>query len=180
MATIGFVGLGNMGGPMAANLVKAGHVVNGFDLSQAAKDHLKEAGGTPVETLAEVASGADVIVTMLPAGAHVRKVYTGEDGLFAHARAGTLMIDSSTIDVESARAVASAAEVAGMAMVDAPVSGGVTGAPARSPSWSAGPTRPSPPPGPISTSWARRLSMRAGRATARLPRSATTCCSASR
>jgi 3-hydroxyisobutyrate dehydrogenase len=128
MATIGFVGLGNMGGPMAANLVKAGHVVNGFDLSQAAKDHLKEAGGTPVETLAEVASGADVIVTMLPAGAHVRKVYTGEDGLFAHARAGTLMIDSSTIDVESARAVASAAEVAGMAMVDAPVSGGVTGA----------------------------------------------------
>ncbi|WP_417770580.1 3-hydroxyisobutyrate dehydrogenase [Stappia sp.] len=128
MATIGFIGLGNMGGPMAINLVKAGHKVCGLDLSPDAKARLKEAGGTPVGSIAEAVASADVVVTMLPAGAHVRKVYTGDDGILAHARPGTLLIDSSTIDVESARAVAAAAEKAGMPMVDAPVSGGVAGA----------------------------------------------------
>ncbi|WP_306027601.1 3-hydroxyisobutyrate dehydrogenase [Stappia sp. MMSF_3263] len=128
MATIGFIGLGNMGGPMAINLVKAGHKVCGLDLSPDAKARLKEAGGMPVDSVAEAVASADVVVTMLPAGAHVRKVYTGDDGILAHARPGTLLIDSSTIDVESARAVAAAAETAGMPMVDAPVSGGVAGA----------------------------------------------------
>ena len=128
MARIGFVGLGNMGGPMAANLVKAGHEVKGLDLSDEARARLAEAGGTPVTSIAEIAADAEVIVTMLPAGAHVRKVYGDEDGIFAHAKAGTLLIDSSTIDVDSARAVAEGARAAGMAMVDAPVSGGVGGA----------------------------------------------------
>ncbi len=128
MAKVGFIGLGNMGGPMAANLVKAGHEVRGLDLSAEAKARLVEAGGKTADNLAELASDADVIVSMLPAGAHVRKVYAGEDGILAHARPGTLLIDSSTIDVESARFVAAAAEKAGMPMVDAPVSGGVGGA----------------------------------------------------
>lgn len=125
MARIGFVGLGNMGGPMAANLVKAGHEVRGLDLSEEARARLAEAGGTPVTSIKDMASEADVIVTMLPAGAHVRKVYGDDDGIFAHARSGTLLIDSSTIDVDSARAVAEGARAAGMSMVDAPVSGGV-------------------------------------------------------
>ncbi|NRG18403.1 3-hydroxyisobutyrate dehydrogenase [Rhizobiales bacterium] len=128
MATIGFIGLGNMGGPMAANLVKAGHDVRGLDLSEEAKAGLKEAGGTPVGSIAEAVSQADAVVTMLPAGDHVRAVYTGDDGILAHARPGTLLIDSSTIDVDSARAVAQAAADADMPMVDAPVSGGVAGA----------------------------------------------------
>lgn len=128
MATIGFVGLGNMGGPMAANLVAAGHTVYGLDLSPDARARLKDAGGNPVESVAEAVASADVVVTMLPAGTHVRKVYGGETGILANARPGTLLIDSSTIDVDSARAVAKDAAAAGMAMVDAPVSGGVAGA----------------------------------------------------
>lgn len=125
---IGFVGLGNMGGPMAANLVKAGHEVLGFDLSEAAVSALVDAGGKAAATVAELAAACDVIVTMLPAGAHVRKVYGGEGGIFESAKPGTLMIDSSTIDVESARAVAAEATEKDMLMVDAPVSGGVGGA----------------------------------------------------
>ncbi len=129
MATkIGFIGLGNMGGPMAVNLVKAGNDVVGFDLSEAALATLEEAGGSRVATVADVAKASDVIVTMLPAGAHVRKVYMEEGGILENAKPGTLMIDSSTIDVDSARAVASAAADKGMLMVDAPVSGGVGGA----------------------------------------------------
>src|SRR5690606_26294972 len=128
MATVGFIGLGNMGGPMAVNLIRAGHKVVGLDLSEAARARLKEAGGTAVEQIAEAVGMADAVVTMLPAGKHVREVYTGEGGVLAHARPGTLLIDSSTIDVESARLVAAAAEAAGMIMVDAPVSGGVGGA----------------------------------------------------
>ena len=128
MATIGFIGLGNMGGPMAANLIKAGHKVAGFDLSGDAVDRLIEAGGTKAPTVAEAVAKADVVVTMLPAGKHVRTVYAGEGGILEHARPGTLLIDSSTIDVQSARDVAAAASAAGMQMVDAPVSGGVGGA----------------------------------------------------
>ena len=128
MATIAFIGLGNMGGPMAANLVKAGRTVRGVDLNP---DHLAraaEAGVHPAASLAEAVTGADAVVTMLPAGPQVRAVYAGVAGVFAHARAGTLLIDCSTIDVGTTRDVAAAAADKGLAMVDAPVSGGVGGA----------------------------------------------------
>ena len=125
---IGFIGLGNMGGPMAANLLKAGHEVTGFDLTKPALDALAKAGGKPAPGAAAAVAGAEMIVTMLPAGPHVRQVYTGEGGLLAAAKPGALLIDSSTIDVESARAVAKAAAERGFDMLDAPVSGGVGGA----------------------------------------------------
>ncbi|KJS38279.1 MAG: 3-hydroxyisobutyrate dehydrogenase [Rhodospirillaceae bacterium BRH_c57] len=128
MATIGFIGLGNMGGPMAANLAKAGHAVKAFDLSDAARASAVEAGCTAAASVAEAASGVEVVVTMLPAGPHVRSVYTGPDGVLGAAVKGTLMIDCSTIDVDSARAVSKSCDEAGMMMVDAPVSGGVAGA----------------------------------------------------
>ncbi|MTH97756.1 3-hydroxyisobutyrate dehydrogenase [Roseibium sp. RKSG952] len=125
---IGFIGLGNMGGPMAANLAKAGHTVIGFDLAEEALGRLEEAGGTRGASVAETVAQADVIVTMLPAGRHVRDIYMGAGGVLASAKPGALLIDSSTIDVDSARTVAKAAEDMGMPMVDAPVSGGVGGA----------------------------------------------------
>tara|TARA_R110002072_G_scaffold49863_12_gene134997 strand:+ start:3514 stop:4404 length:891 start_codon:yes stop_codon:yes gene_type:complete len=128
MAAIGFIGLGNMGGPMAANLVKAGHAVKGFDLSAAAIEAAEKAGVAIVNSAADAAVGVEVIFSMLPAGPHVRAVYMDEGGVIERADPGTLMIDSSTIDVESARAVIAAAEAAGHQMVDAPVSGGVAGA----------------------------------------------------
>ncbi|HWI25871.1 MAG TPA: 3-hydroxyisobutyrate dehydrogenase [Stellaceae bacterium] len=125
---IGFIGLGNMGGPMAANLLKPGHEVTGFDLAKPALDALAQAGGKPASSATAAVAGAEMIVTMLPAGPHVRQVYTGEGGLLAAAKPGALLIDSSTIDVESARAVAKAAAERGFDMLDAPVSGGVGGA----------------------------------------------------
>jgi len=128
MAKIGFIGLGNMGGPMAGNLVKAGHNVKGFDLAPASVKAAEAAGVTAVGSIAEAARGVDVVITMLPAGEHVRQVYTGEDGVLAVAAKGTLAIDSSTIDVGSARTVHEAAAKAGIEMLDAPVSGGVAGA----------------------------------------------------
>ena len=128
MATIGFIGLGNMGGPMARNLVKAGHQLKAFDLSEKAVAGLVEAGATRAATARDAARGVEFVVTMLPAGDHVRSVYLGEDGLITAADKGTLFIDSSTIDVPSARETIAAAEAAGMDMVDAPVSGGVGGA----------------------------------------------------
>jgi len=127
-STIGFIGLGNMGGPMAINLVKAGHRVIGFDLAEAAMSAHAEAGGETANGVSDLAAAADVIVTMLPAGKHVRQIYQGEGGIFESAKPGTLMIDSSTIDVDSARVVSAAAAEKGMPMVDAPVSGGVGGA----------------------------------------------------
>lgn len=126
MATIGFIGLGNMGLPMARNLLKAGHAVRGFDMSPAPVEALAAEGGLTADTAAGAVDGAEVVVTMLPAGQHVRTVY-GES-VIARVPAGTLLIDCSTIDVDSARAVAVDAEGAGLAMVDAPVSGGVAGA----------------------------------------------------
>ncbi len=128
MTRIGFIGLGNMGLPMAQNLIKAGHTVRGFDLTKSAVDHLVAAGGAAASSIADACKDADIIITMLPAGAQVREVYLGADGVLSAAAEGTLLIDSSTIDVESARAVAQAAEQRGLAMVDAPVSGGVTSA----------------------------------------------------
>lgn len=128
MAQIAFIGLGNMGLPMAQNLIKAGHQVTGVDLSAAAKDKLKAAGGTIAESAGAAAAMADVVVTMLPSGKEVRALYLDAGGIVEKARAGTLLIDSSTIDVESARAVAKAAGTKKLLMLDAPVSGGVGGA----------------------------------------------------
>lgn len=128
MSRIGFIGLGNMGLPMAQNLIKAGHQVEGVDVNPAAVEKLRAAGGASAETAKVAASRGDVVITMLPAGRHVREVYLGVGGIVENANAGTLLIDCSTIDVETARAVASAAEAKGLLMIDAPVSGGVGGA----------------------------------------------------
>ncbi|HEV2548248.1 MAG TPA: 3-hydroxyisobutyrate dehydrogenase [Stellaceae bacterium] len=125
---IGFIGLGNMGGPMAANLIKAGHEVIGFDVVKPALESLVKGGGRAVPSAAAAAGEAEIVLTMLPAGPQVREVYTGAGGVLAAARPGALLIDSSTIDVETARAVAAAAGERGFDMLDAPVSGGVGGA----------------------------------------------------
>ena len=126
---IGFLGLGNMGGPMARNLLKAGHRLSVYDLSAAAVAGLVEAGAQPAASPVEIArAGVEAIITMLPAAAQVRQVYLGDDGLLAHVPAGVLLIDSSTIDPMSAREVAAAAARNGNPMVDAPVSGGTVGA----------------------------------------------------
>ncbi|OAN54106.1 3-hydroxyisobutyrate dehydrogenase [Paramagnetospirillum marisnigri] len=128
MASVGFIGLGNMGAPMMRNLLKAGHAVKAFDLSEAARTSAADAGAAAVTVAADAARDVDVVVTMLPAGAHVKSVMLGEGGLFAAARKGTVFIDSSTIDVATARLVSEEAAKAGHAFVDAPVSGGVGGA----------------------------------------------------
>lgn len=128
MATIGFIGVGNMGGPMARNLLKAGHSVKAYDLAAESVQKVVEAGGTAAASAEEAAREVEIVVTMLPAGKHVKAVYTGEKGIIRSARPGTLFIDSSTIDVKTAREVIAAAETVGMLMLDAPVSGGVAGA----------------------------------------------------
>ncbi len=128
MTSIGFIGLGNMGLPMALNLIKAGHAVAGFDVSADQVQKLVAAGGTAATSAAAAASGVDMAITMLPAGREVREVYLGPGGVLAAAADGSLVIDCSTIDVETARAVAAAAHARGLAMLDAPVSGGVGGA----------------------------------------------------
>ncbi|MEO9613118.1 MAG: 3-hydroxyisobutyrate dehydrogenase [Nitratireductor sp.] len=125
MTTIAFIGLGNMGNPMAANLVKAGHQVRGYDLVTDNLAVAKENGVTIMANAAAAVKDADVVVTMLPAGKHVIAVY---QDVVPGARAGTLFIDSSTIDVESARKAHAIAEEHGMLSVDAPVSGGTAGA----------------------------------------------------
>ncbi|WP_028110766.1 3-hydroxyisobutyrate dehydrogenase [Ferrimonas futtsuensis] len=128
MATIAFIGLGNMGGPMALNLVKAGHTVRVFDLNHDAVHAIAEQGAIPCNSSCGAAAGAEVVITMLPAGKHVRGLYLGEDGLIQTVSQDTLLIDSSTIDAESARVVAEAAAKRGIEFVDAPVSGGTAGA----------------------------------------------------
>jgi 3-hydroxyisobutyrate dehydrogenase len=128
MADIGFIGLGNMGGPMAANLIKAGHSLKVFDLSQAALAKLAGAGVAVTSSASEAAKGVEAVVTMLPAGQHVRDAYFGPHGLIAAASPGSLLIDCSTIDVATAREVSAAAAAAGHEMLDAPVSGGTGGA----------------------------------------------------
>jgi 3-hydroxyisobutyrate dehydrogenase len=128
MARIGFVGLGNMGLPMAQNLIKAGHQVEGFDVYAVAVEKLKAAGGAGAASIEAAVSHADVVITMLPSGNEVRAVYLDAAGALESANAGALLIDSSTIDVDTARIVAAAAAGKGLAMVDAPVSGGVGGA----------------------------------------------------
>ncbi|WP_273203149.1 3-hydroxyisobutyrate dehydrogenase [Marinobacter subterrani] len=128
MAKITFIGLGNMGGPMASNLVKAGHDVTVFDLSKDAVSALVSEGAKTADTAHEAANGAECVITMLPAGQHVEAVYLGDDGLLARLPAGTLVIDSSTIAPETARGVAEVARAKGIPFLDAPVSGGVGGA----------------------------------------------------
>ena len=128
MADVGFIGLGNMGGPMAANLAKAGHAVAAFDISEDALAQAREAGAATAATVAEAAAGREVVVTMLPAGAEVSEVYRGDGGVLSAAAPGTLLIDCSTIDVDTARSVAATAAEGGWALLDAPVSGGVAGA----------------------------------------------------
>ncbi|WP_434615547.1 3-hydroxyisobutyrate dehydrogenase [Arthrobacter sp. A5] len=128
MAVVGWIGLGNMGGGMSANLVNAGHEVRGFDLSEAAMAAAGTAGVKLVGSIAEAVGGADVVFTMLPKGDHARAVYLNDDGVLAHADPRTLLVDSSTIDIESARTLHGAAAAAGFRFVDAPVSGGMSGA----------------------------------------------------
>ena len=126
---IGFLGLGNMGGPMAHNLLKAGHQLTVFDLSEAAVSNLVEAGASAAPSIAALASSdVELIITMLPAAQHVKGVYLGEDGLLANVSPEVRLIDSSTIDPMSAREVAAAALANGNSMIDAPVSGGTGGA----------------------------------------------------
>ena len=126
MARIGFIGLGNMGSGMAANLVKAGHEVIAFDLVDAAMAKAKADGASLAASAQEATTLADAVVTMLPAGKHVRAVY--EESVFAAARADAILIDCSTIDVGTARDLGAAAAARGLAAVDAPVSGGFAAA----------------------------------------------------
>jgi len=129
MTTVAFIGLGNMGGPMAANLAKAGFEVRAFDLSDQALDIARQQGCQVAGSALEAASGADVVISMLPAGKHVRGLYVdGEAALFDGMEKGALAIDCSTIDADTAREVAAAGEQRGIGFVDAPVSGGVGGA----------------------------------------------------
>jgi len=127
MTHIAFIGVGNMGGPMARNLLKAGEGVTAFDLSAPALEPVLAAGAAKAATANEAVKNADIVVTMLPAGQHVRSVYL-DNGILGAAKKGALLIDSSTIDVDSARAVHAAAEKAGFDFLDAPVSGGTGGA----------------------------------------------------
>ncbi len=125
MQKIGFIGLGNMGGPMAANLVKAGYKVAGFDMSAAALQEASRNGVTSGQTAKEVVSGADIVITMLPSGEHTLAVY---DDVLGSADKGAVFVDCSTIDVASAKKAHELAGNAGMGSIDAPVSGGVGGA----------------------------------------------------
>ena len=128
MAMITFIGLGNMGGPMASQLVKAGHSVTVFDLSKEAVEALVSEGAKTAATAHEAAKGAECVITMLPAGQHVETVYLGDDGLLANLPEGTLVVDSSTISPETSRGVAEQAKARNIPFLDAPVSGGVGGA----------------------------------------------------
>jgi 3-hydroxyisobutyrate dehydrogenase len=126
MASIAFIGLGHMGGGMAPNLVKAGHEVHAFDLSEDALAHAVEAGCLRAGSTADAVKDADVVITMLPAAQHVRAVY--ENDVAPNAKAGALLIDCSTIDVTSAREVGAGLDELGFEFVDAPVSGGIAAA----------------------------------------------------
>jgi len=128
MTAIGFIGVGNMGGPMARNLLKAGFEVRIFDVNAEMTKPIIGAGAAAARNLREACEGADTVLTMLPAGQHVRAVYLDKEGVLASARPGTLLVDCSTVDIDSALAVHRAAQDAGVAFLDAPVSGGVGGA----------------------------------------------------
>lgn len=128
MSNIAFIGLGNMGGPMAQNLLKAGHALTVFDLVPAAVQALVDAGATSAVNAEACIDGAEIVITMLPASRHVEGLYLGDAGLLQKISAGTLVIECSTIAPESARKVATEAQACGVRMIDAPVSGGTGGA----------------------------------------------------
>ena len=128
MTTIAFIGLGHMGLPMARNLLKAGFALRIFDLVQSAVDSLAAEGATPASSAAEAVIGAEVVVSMLPASRHVEGLYLGESGLLQQIAPGSLVLECSTIAPESARKVHAAASARGIALLDAPVSGGTAGA----------------------------------------------------
>jgi len=141
MAHIAFIGLGNMGGPMAINLIKAKHHVCVYDLSAQAVIDVVEHGAGTASSAQEAVANADVVISMLPAGKHVQALYTGESGLINHIKKGALVIDSSTIDVETVRNVGKNLESADIDFIDAPVSGGVGGAKAGTLSFMVGGTK---------------------------------------
>jgi 3-hydroxyisobutyrate dehydrogenase len=128
MATIGFIGLGNMGRPMALNLLKNKHDVLVFDVVPEAVALLADAGAKGQETIADLAKNADIIITMLPTGADVKAICMEKYGIFQHAKPGTLIIDSSSIEIDISRELEAIAKNKGFNMIDAPVSGGMTGA----------------------------------------------------
>ncbi|KZM75653.1 2-hydroxy-3-oxopropionate reductase [Nocardia terpenica] len=128
MSRIGFIGLGIMGSPMASHLVKAGHEVTGYTLNTEAYERLSADGGKTAASIAEAVADAEIVITMLPNHPQVEKVVLGEDGVFAHAPAGALLIDFSTIRPESSIAIAETGARAGYRVLDAPVSGGQAGA----------------------------------------------------
>ena len=128
MANVAFIGLGNMGGPMATNLVAAGHSVTVFDLSAEACAQLQAAGAAVAGSAADAASGVDYVISMLPAGKHVAATYMGDGGLLSLLDEATTVLDCSTIDAATAREVGEAAAAMGIGFMDAPVSGGVAAA----------------------------------------------------
>lgn len=126
--TVAFVGLGNMGSPMSERLVAAGYPVRGFDLAPAARERLEAAGGETVDSAGAAVDGADLVILMLPNSAIVEAVLTGEGGVLARARPGTLFVDMSSSEPLRTRALAETVQAAGSRLIDAPVSGGVKGA----------------------------------------------------
>ncbi|KSU64193.1 3-hydroxyisobutyrate dehydrogenase [Arthrobacter sp. NIO-1057] len=128
MSDYAWIGLGNMGGPMSANLVAAGHTVKGFDLNEQACEVAAQGGVQIVGSIADAMDSADAVFTMLPKGQHVRSVYEGESGIWAHATEQMLLIDSSTVDIETSRYIHEGSAQRGLNFVDAPVSGGISGA----------------------------------------------------
>ncbi|MEH6586705.1 MAG: 3-hydroxyisobutyrate dehydrogenase [Halioglobus sp.] len=128
MTSVAFIGLGNMGGPMAKNLIKAGHSVTVFDLVPAACEDLQQAGASVAASAAEAVADKEYVISMLPAGKHVAATYLGDEGLLARLDGNTTVLDCSTIDAQTARQVGQAAAAAGIAFMDAPVSGGVAAA----------------------------------------------------
>ncbi|WP_296521512.1 NAD(P)-binding domain-containing protein [Rhodoplanes sp.] len=170
--TVAFIGLGNMGGPVAANLVKAGHAVRGVDLGAAHLEAVAAAGVAPKTSAAEAVAGAEVVITMLQPGPHVLAVWSD---VLAHAAPGTLVIDSSTIDLDSARKAHAMAAERGCRSVDAPVSGGTGGATAATlTSCAAARRRRSRGPRRCWPRWAKESSIAAQPETARRQKSATT------
>jgi 3-hydroxyisobutyrate dehydrogenase len=132
MSTIAWIGLGHMGAPMTGHLVAAGHTVRGFDINPAAAAAAESRGATIVDSLAEALQGADVCFTSLPMPQHVRGVYDGPDGIWAHAAPGALLLDTSTVDIETSRWCHAESEARGFVFVDSPISGGTAGAEAHS------------------------------------------------
>ncbi|MER8023998.1 3-hydroxyisobutyrate dehydrogenase [Glutamicibacter protophormiae] len=128
MSVYAWIGLGNMGGPMSANLVAAGHEVRGVDLNEQARAAAAGAGVHLVDSVAQALAGADAVITMLPKGQHVRAVYEGPEGIWAHATESMMLLDCSTVDIETSRYIHEQSAARGLKFVDAPVSGGISGA----------------------------------------------------